>query len=415
MPAIQRPLEDLTVLDLTLALAGPFATLILAGLGARVIKIENPGVGDHARTNSPYMGPSGIHLRKEGPEDISLAVLNRMRNKLGVTLNLKKPEGREVFVDLLKKADAVVDNFSYGTLDRLGLGYEFGRTINPRVVYCSINGYGPEDGGKIGSNKAMDTIIQALSGAMLISGNASDPPIRFGIPVADMVTPMFGIIGLLAALHQAKRTGVGQAVDVSMLGALTALVASEPHDALAKCGVPVRTGNSVPRLAPFGIFKAKDGYVSICAPNDPMAHALFNAMAQPSLQSDARFEKRDARVMHVDQLDAIINQWMGTLTVGETMELLNTHQVPSAPVRGPIEAVQDPRVLSRGDIVPLTHPKYGAVDQVYGMGMPVHFSNAYSGFDQAAPELGQHNQDVYGGLLGYSQEKLAALRAAGVI
>ena len=415
MMSVQRPLEDLTVLDLTLALAGPFATLILAGLGARVIKIENPGVGDHARTNSPYMGPSGIHLRKEGPEDISLAVLNRMRNKLGVTLNLKKPEGREVFADLLKKADAVVDNFSYGTLDRLGLGYEFGRTINPRVVYCSINGYGPEDAGKTGSNKAMDTIIQALSGAMMISGNETDPPIRFGIPIADMVTPMFGIIGLLAALHQAKRTGVGQAVDVSMLGALTALVASEPHDALAKCGVPVRTGNSVPRLAPFGIYRAKDGYVSICAPNDPMAHALFNAMAQPALKNDARFEKRDTRVTHVDELDAIINQWMGTLTLSETMQLLNTHGVPSAPVRGPIEAVQDPRVLSRGDIVPLAHPKYGAVDQVYGMGMPVHFSDAYSGFDQPAPELGQHNDQVYGGLLGYSQEKLDALKAAGAI
>ncbi len=142
--ALPRPLEDVTVLDLTLALAGPFATLLLAGLGARVIKIENPIHGDHSRSNAPYLGPDGVKMVKETPEDVSLSVLNRLRNKLGVTLNLKSPEARGIFADLLRKADVVVENFSYGTLDRLGCGYEFGRTINPRIVYCSINGFGSE-------------------------------------------------------------------------------------------------------------------------------------------------------------------------------------------------------------------------------------------------------------------------------
>src|ERR1700683_434100 len=179
------PLEDLTVLDLTTALAGPFATLLLAGLGAKVIKIENPvSGGDTCRSNAPYLGSDGGTLARKHEDDVSVSALNRLRNKLGVTLNLKHPEARGIYADLVQTADVIVENFTRGTLDRLGAGYTFAQELNPRIVYCSITGFGSE--GEPGTGKAMDAIIQALSGVMFTSGGPDDPPVRVGVPLADL-------------------------------------------------------------------------------------------------------------------------------------------------------------------------------------------------------------------------------------
>ncbi len=411
--ALTRPLEDVTVLDLTTALAGPFATMLLAGLGARVIKIENPASPDTCRENAPYLGSDGATLARQHPDDVSVSAINRLRNKLGVTLNLKNPEAQSVFADLLKKADIVVENFSRGTMDRLGAGYAFAREVNPRIVYCSITGFGSE--GDPGSGKAMDAIIQALSGVMLTSGSAGDPPVRVGVPFADLSAPLFGVIGVLAALLQARRTGLGQHVDVSMLGVLTMMVASEPFDILERCGVPQRTGQTVPRLAPFGIFRALDGYLAICAPTEAFAKNLFIAIGRPELNSDERFATRDARVTNVTEVDRIVEEFTRTRTVADAVALIEQAGVPAAEVRDPTAAVRDPRVVARGETVPLVHPKFGAVDDVYGMGLPMKFSAASTGFDQPPPQLGEHNEAVYGGLLGYSAERIEKLRLDRVI
>ncbi len=296
------PLEDITVLDLTTALAGPFATLLLAGLGAKVIKIENPAVADSCRSNPPYLSRDGGRLTRQHEDDVSISALNRLRNKQGVTLNLKHPEGRMVYADLIKTADVIVENFSRGALERLGAGYTFAQQLNPRIVYCSITGFGSE--GDPGTGKAMDAIIQALSGVMMTSGGPHDPPVRIGVPFADLTAPLFGVIGVLAAIHQAQRTGIGQHVDVSMLGVMTMMVSGEPFDLLERCGVPQRTGLTVPRLAPFGMYRTLDGYVSICAPTEAFAHALFQAIGRPELTTDARFAKRDDRLVNVAELDA---------------------------------------------------------------------------------------------------------------
>jgi CoA:oxalate CoA-transferase len=407
------PLEDLTVLDLTTALAGPFATLLLAGLGAKVIKIENPISGDSCRTNAPYLGSEGATLARRHEDDISISAINRLRNKLGVTLNLKLPEARAVYADLIKKADVVVENFSRGALDRIGVGYGFVQEVNPRVVYCSISGYGNE--AAAGSGKAMDTIIQALSGVMMTSGGPGDPPVRVGVPFADMTAPLFGVIGVLAAIHQAQRTGVGQHVDISMLGAMTMMVSGEPFDVLERCGVPQRTGLTVPRLAPFGLYQTRDGYVSICAPMEAIAHALFQAIGRPDLTTDPRFSKRDARVLNVAELDAIVGAFTGSRTSAEVIAAMDAWDVPSGEVRNPEEAARDPRVVARGETVPLAHPKYGMVEDVYGMGMPIKFSRAQAGFDAPPPGMGEHNEAVYGGLLGYSTERLEELKTQRVI
>jgi CoA:oxalate CoA-transferase len=410
------PLAGLTLLDLTTALAGPFATLLLAGLGVRVIKIENPTNPDSCRTNAPYLGASGAKLVRETPDDISISALNRLRNKLGVTLNLKHPRGREVFADLINQADVVVENFSSGVMDRLGIGYSFACARNPRIVYCSISGFGATNQGREpSSGKAMDTIIQALSGVMQTSGAPGEAPVRVGVPFADLITPLFGVIGVLAAIEQRHRTGVGQHVDVSMLGVMTSLVACEPFDLLERLGIPTKTGQTVPRLAPFGIYQASDGYISLCAPTEAFAQNLFRAMQRPELGQDDRFRTRDRRVKHVHELDAIIAEWMHAQTCAEILAQLDAAGAPAAQVRDPQAAVRDPLVVSRGETVPLAHPQFGAVEDVYGIGMPIQFSATTAGFDQPPPALGEHNEMIYGELLGYSSEQLEELRAQDVI
>lgn len=412
-PFITRgPLSDIVVLDLTVALAGPFASALLAGLGATVIKIEGPSAPDTSRNNAPYLGASGVTLVREQPDDFSISALNRLRNKQAVRLDLKHPRGREVFDDLVRKADVIVENFSLGTLDRLGVGYAHARSVNPKIIYCSITGFGT---GSPGPNKAMDAIIQALSGVMQVSGSPEDPPTRIGLPVADLITPMFGVIGILSALHMARLTGIGQHVDVSMLGTLTSLIAGEGFDLLETLGVPLRTGPTVARLTPFGVYPSADGHIAICAPTDAFATALFHALGEPELASEPRFATRDARVEHRAELDAHIAAWTTARSSEAAVAALLAKGVPAAEVRSPREAVRDPRVIARQECVPLSHPKHGATAEVYGMGLPIKFSEAHAGFDRPAPQLGQHNQAIYGDWLGYPPERLRELQELGVI
>src|SRR5689334_19259541 len=407
------PLADVTVLDLTLALAGPFASFLLAGLGARVIKIEHPAAPDPCRQNPPYLGRDGVSLGRTHADDVSVSALNRLRGKYGVTLNLKQPGARDVFADLLRQADIVVENFSAGTLDRLGVGYAFARSINPRVIYCSVSGFGAAQ--TPGTGKAMDTIIQALSGLMMTSGMPDDPPVRVGVPVADLVAPVFGVVGILAALQQRETSGVGQQVDVSMLGVLTSLVAAEPFDLLEACGMPQRTGQVVPRLTPFGVYRTADGYVAICAPSEPFARGVFAAIGRPDFETDPRFATRDARVAHVDEMTACIEAFTRTRATADLLTAFARHHVPAAEVRSPVEAIRDPRVRARGETVPLDHPEFGRVADVIGMGLPITFSNAPAGSLRAAPGLGQDNTLVYGDWLGYGADGVDRLRAAGII
>ena len=292
----QQPLAGKTVIDLTTALAGPYATLLLAGLGARVIKVENPSTGgDSARNNAPYVGRDGLSLGRRHEDDMSVSMMVRGRNKLSVTLNLKDPRGR-----------AGVRGPRRGRrrrrreLQRRGhpaVGHRLRRLseqLNPRIIYTSISGFGAQGGP--GSGKAMDSIIQALSGVMMTAGEPDEGPVRFGLPIGDLLAPLFAVIGTVSALLQAEHTGEGQHVDVSMLGALTSMMACEPFDAFDAVGLPQRTGSMVPRLAPFGIFPAADGHLALCAPTDPFARGVFLAMDRPDLADDPAWRTRDKRV-----------------------------------------------------------------------------------------------------------------------
>jgi CoA:oxalate CoA-transferase len=410
---LPRPLEGLRVIDLTRALAGPYATLLLAGLGAEVIKVEDPKGGDLARENSPYVGRDGVVIERRHEDDISISHLTRARGKRGVALNLKHPRAREVFRDLVKTADIVVENFTAGTADRLGVGYAAAREANPRIVYCSLSGFGadaPEGG------KAMDVIIQALSGAMYTSGDTDHPPVRMGVPIADMLAPVFAVIGILSAIHQRERTGEGQHVDISMLGALTSFVAIENWAAMRAVDMPARTGLTVQRLSPFGVFECADGYIALVAVHHKLAMGLFAAMGQPELLEDPRFATRDNRVANAPVLEATITAWSKTLTVEQAVAALEAQGVPVAPVRHPEEALIDPRVVAREETNAVSHPDYASVVELRTAGIPIQFSASRSGFDPVMPVMiGEHNDSVYGDLLGYDGATIAELTRDGVV
>jgi crotonobetainyl-CoA:carnitine CoA-transferase CaiB-like acyl-CoA transferase len=406
----ERPLEGVTVVDLTTALAGPYSTLLLAGLGARVIKVERPGSGDTSRNNAPYVGREGLKARRTDPADMSISMLLRGRDKQAITLDLKHPAGLEVLRDLVRKADVLVENFSEGVTHRLGIHPEAMLAVNPRLVYTSISGFGADNPGK-----AMDSVIQALSGVMMVSGEPEDDPVRFGLPIGDLLAPMYAVIGTLAALREAERTGHGQHVDVSMLGSLTSLVACEPFDAFERLGLEQRTGNMVPRLAPFGVFPTREGHVSISAPTDSFAAAVFRAMGRPELVDDERFATRDARFALAQELHAMIGEWTQTLSTDEVVARLVAAGAPCAPVRTPAQAIADPLVRDRGEVVPLLHPNFGDVAGLAGTGIPVVFSRSAAGFEQPPPRLGEHNTAVYRDLLGYSAEQVAKLAHEGVL
>jgi crotonobetainyl-CoA:carnitine CoA-transferase CaiB-like acyl-CoA transferase len=405
-----KPLAGVTVVDLTIALAGPYATQLIAALGATVIKVENPEGGDPARNNAPYVGASGLHLARRDTSDMSVSMLERGRGKLGVTLDLKRPEALEVFDDLVRAADVVVENFSPGAAERLGAGYGRVSGLNPRIVYLSISGFGAGEPGK-----GFDSIFQALSGLMTTPGSNGDPPVRNAVPFGDLIGALFGVIGMVSALHMRERTGLGQHVDVGLLGALTSLIATEPWDAMERAGIEMRTGNLLPRLAPFGTFATRDGQVALCAPTDAFAQGVFEALGEPALVEDERFSTRDARVANAEELHALIAAWASERTSSEAVSELDGAGVPVAAVRDTATAIRDPRAIRRGETVPLSHPELGPVDGLFGSGFPVRFSAARAGYDAPAPRLGEHTDSVLADILGYTTERIAALRAAGAI
>jgi crotonobetainyl-CoA:carnitine CoA-transferase CaiB-like acyl-CoA transferase len=409
-----RPLDGIRVLDLTSALAGPYATLMLGGLGADVISIEAPGGRDMARESPPYIGPNGLSFGKRRHDEVSLSVLNRRRNKKSITLNLKSKAGREIFLKLARSADVIVENMSEGAPMRLGVDYENVKAHNKAIIYTSIRAFGEPS--PYPDVKGVDIIIQALSGVMGVTGFADGPPTRFGIPIGDMLAPNYAVSGVLAALIHRSRTGEGQHVIVSMLDCLASLLAIENFDMLVgKAGYPMRTGNSMDRMAPFGVFETSDGHVAIAAGRDNWFPWLLDAIGQPELIKDPRFSSRADRTRYAKEINDIVEAWTRTLTTAEVIQKMQVeHRVPAVPVRNPMEVLADPELRKSGAVVELSHPVYGDVGAT-GAGLPIQFSKTPSQFDQPATELGASNQEVFGDILGLSEDEISRLQGEGVI
>ncbi|RYY27914.1 MAG: CoA transferase [Sphingomonadales bacterium] len=410
------PLSGVVVLDMTAGLAGPYATFLLAGMGARVIKIERPLVPGQelpGRGSPPFIGRDGISMMRKHSDDVSLFALQRLRGIESITLDLKKPGGQKVFDDLVARSDILFENLSRGTAARIGAGYDHAISINPALVYTSISGTGQDD--LSGSGRTIDTVVQALSGLMMTSGNEGEPPMRNGLPLADLITPLYAVIGTLAALTEARETGRGQHVDVSMLGSITTLLANDHFAELTHFGFPTRTGPTVPRIAPLGVYEAADGWVALCTVTDARFHQMAEVMGRPDLITDERFAKRPQRMRNAKAIDAIVTEWAKTKTASEVAELLDAVGIPAAPVRSPTEALQDPRGIARGDVVQLEHPVHGATHPVFGPGIPVKFGARTYPKNARMPEYGEHNASVYQDLLGYDDAALDALKAAEAI
>ena len=408
-----RPLEGIRVLDLTVALAGPFGALLLGGLGAEVIHIESPGGGDIARTNPPFIGPRGLNFGAKAQDETSLSIVNRGRNKKSVTLDLKSARGREVFYRLVRQSDVVIENMSEGATQRLGVGYEDVCRVNPRIVYASISAFGEPSA--YPGVKGVDILVQALSGLMEVTGFSDGPPTRVGIPIADMVTPLFALNGVMAALIQRGRTGQGQHVQVSMLDCLASMMAEEHFDVPADEDAPIRTGNSHDRLVPFGTYACSDGFVAICAFRPEWMKPLLEAMGRPELLDDPRFSSRGPRMRNAAALNGFIEAWTSSRTTEDVRrELFEERSVPVVRVRKPKEVLNDPALHERGAVTMLEHPLMGPVRAV-GMGNPIRFSKAHAQFDVPAQELGQANVEILGGLLKMSDCEMDELRAAGII
>ncbi len=411
--AFSRPLDGILVLDLTVALSGPYASLLLGGLGAEVIRIEAPGEGEIGRTNPPFVGPDGIHFGAKRPQDVSLTTLNRARNKKSITLNLKSPRGHALFMRLVKEADIVMENMSEGTAVKLKVDYESVRAVNPKIIYGSIKAFGEPSA--YPTLKGMDIIVQAMSGIMEATGFKDGPPTRWGLPMADLLAPLFAVNGLMAALIYRGRTGEGQEVKVSMLDCLASLVAEEHFDVFGDAGFALRTGNFLDRITPFGIYETKNGHVAIAAFTPAWFKGLLEVIGQPQLMQDPRFSSRGPRTKHAAEMNGYVEAWTRTQTSEHVVnELLGKREIPSTRVRSPKEVLQDPLLHASGAVTRLTHPGLGK-NAPYGMGLPIQFSKSKSQFDQPATELGSANDEVYGGLLKLSSEELAALRADGVI
>ena len=398
---MEKALAGVKVLDLTQFEAGPSCTEMLAWLGADVVEVESPQLGEQGRW---------LLSEKQGVDSYYFLLLNA--NKRGITLNLKSAKGQEIFQDLVKKVDILSENYSLGTLEGLGLGYETLRDLNPRLIYLTIKGFGTT--GPYSSYKSFDMIAQASGGAMALTGFPGMPPLKPGPTIGDTGTGMHAAIGVLAAYIQRQHTGKGQKVELAMQEAV-----------LNFCRVPMmgtyvthepvqRTGNRLPaglgdiyRCAPGG----DNDYVFILCSVTEMWKNLCQAIGQPDLADDERFSYARSRAHNVEALTAIISEWTGKHTKHEVMKILGEAGVPCGKVLDSVELLNDPHLKERGMIVTVNHPVRGEFTMP---GCPVRLEDSPVEV-KAAPLLGQHNGEVYGELLGMTADDLERLKTDGVI
>ena len=407
-----RPLEGVRVLAVSVFLAGPFCSMSLARLGAEVIKVEVPGRGDPTRGNGPFVGPDGTNPTAQSERDIGTQFLKRTQGVKSVTLNLKHSRGREMFLELTKSSDVILENLAPGSMKRMGLGYSEASQANPRIVYCSISGYGQT--GRYADRPAHDPQIQGMSGIMDINGEPDGAPTRVGFYISDLVTPLFACYSILAALRHRDRTGEGQHLDASMMDTLASLMFMENLEEDIENGVPLRKGN-FSRSGPTGLYRAKDGDVTLTAASDDQWGRLCRALEAQDLMEDPRFADHYGRTVNVEALRQTLQQRIGRMTREEALERMEKHDVPCGSVRTVAEVMADPHFRDRKSMLPLRHAHLDEPAPGVAAGFPVIFSGGSLPELQGAPSLGMHNEDVYFDLLNLSRDDLERLRDEAVV
>jgi len=392
------PLDGLTVLDFSRVLAGPYCTMQLGDLGARVIKIEQPGRGDDTRAwGPPFVGNESAYF------------LSVNRNKESLALDLKHPSAASIVDALVARADVLVENFRPGTMERLGIGYEAIAAKHPRLVYCSISGFGQS--GPRRAEPGYDAMMQAEAGLMSITGAADGPPFRVGVAVGDIATGMFAVQGILAALVARGQTGRGQRVDIAMLDAITALLSYQASSAFATGETPARMGNRHPSIAPYDTFATSDGDFVLSVGNDDQFRRLAGVLRQPGLAEDPRFLTNADRVNNSEVLRRELSSLLSTWRRADLLAALKNAGVPSAAVRTITEALADPQLAARDMVVPLEHIAAGPIRV---LGSPLKLSATPASIRTSPPSLGQHTSAILGEI-GLSDGDIAALRHAGAV
>ncbi len=374
----KAPLDGITVLDFSRVLAGPYCTMQLADLGARVIKIEQPGRGDDTRAwGPPFVGGESAYF------------LSVNRNKESLALDLKHPGARRVLDALIARADVIVENFRPGTMERLGLGYDEIRALNPRAVYCSISGFGQTGPRRL--EAGYDAMMQAEGGLMSLTGSADGPPFRLGVAIADIATGLFAVQGILAALYVREKTRAGQRVDIAMLDTVTALLSYQAASAFATGQTPARMGNRHPSIAPYDTFAAADGEFVLSVGNDDQFQRLCAVLQAPALAADARFAANRDRVRHYDALHAALAPLLAAWPRARLLAALTAAGVPNGAVRTVSEALADPQLAAREMIVPLEHVAAGSIRV---LGTPVKLSATPASIRTPPPTLGEHTLSI---------------------
>jgi crotonobetainyl-CoA:carnitine CoA-transferase CaiB-like acyl-CoA transferase len=409
---MKKHLEGVRVIDLTAWLAGPFLSMQLAALGAEVIKIERPGSGEPTRASVPFAGPRGLGFGKKTPEDISLINLKRNRGKKSITLDLKNERGREIFRLLVAKGDVVLENFAPGTMESFGFDYPALKAINPRIIFCSIAGYGQS--GPYRDLPAFDLTIQATSGIMAVTGYPEGPPLRCGPWIGDLIPALYGLSGVLVALASREKTGHGERIDISMQDCGFSMIMDEALDLLVAKGVPTRQGNKNPRAVPWSTFPTKDGNIAICAYLNDQWKVFLRAIQREDALNDPRFGNLEDRLKNAAEVESMVTNWTRNLTSAEALKILREKKIPCDPVLEVKEVLEDPQLKSRGMIQDLPHP-LGVKTGVKAAGFPIRFSELPADYPGPAPMLGQNNQEIYAGLLGFSREEMEKLQKEGVI
>ena len=407
------PLSDIRVLSVTVFLAGPFLSMTLARFGAEVIKVEMPGTGDPIRNAGPFAGPRGLSLDRQTKDDLSIRFLKRSEGVKSITLNLKDPEGRGMFLELAKQSDVVVENLSPGSMSGMGLGYEDVCRVNTGIVYCSIAGYGRT--GPYKDLPAHDHQIQAMSGIMDMNGDPDGPPTRIGVFVGDLVTPLYAAYSILGALRHKERTGEGQYLDASMIDTLATMMFVEPIEQAVQEGLPTRAGNGS-RNGVTGLYHVTDGDIIITVGAGPRWERLCRALALDELLINPRYATTAGQEAHIEELRAVLQSKFAELSCAQAIARLSEADIPIARVRTLPEVMDDQHFRSRGTLKPIRRQdSVEPVEDGIMSGFPVVFSGGELPALEGGAKLGHHNDEVYGRLLGLDTTAISALRERGIV
>jgi crotonobetainyl-CoA:carnitine CoA-transferase CaiB-like acyl-CoA transferase len=404
------PLSQVRVLDLSRVLAGPWAGQNLADLGAEVIKVERPGAGDDSRA----FGPPWVKDRTGAPTKDSAYFTSANRGKKSITVNVAKAEGQALIRSLAAKCDVLIENYKHGDLARYGLGYEDLKAVNPRLVYCSVTGFGQT--GPYRERPGYDFMIQGMGGMMSVTGEPDGTPgggpQRAGVPIADIITGMYASIAICAALASRAETGKGQHLDLALLDSQIALLAYQNTNYFSTGKPPGRIGNLHPNIVPYQPFKASDGEVIVACGNDNLFRKFCEAAGHPELAQDPRFATNGKRVENRVEMTRVIQEFFGRRSTAEWLERLEAAGVPNGPINDLAQVFEEPQVKARGVKIELEHQAAGKLPLVAS---PMRFSGTPLEYRLPPPLLGEHTDAVLKGILGKSDAEIARLRAEGVL